>query len=64
MCELQEQKIMSRFLLGIRCVLLGMVLNAIFVRIDHPEIKGMQFAIMIAVAIVISLCASEYIGHA
>jgi len=55
---------MSRFLLGIRCVLLGMVLNAIFVRIDHPEIKGMQFAIMIAVAIVISLCASEYIGHA
>jgi len=33
---------MSRFLLGIRCVLLGMVLNAIFVRIDHPEIKGMQ----------------------
>lgn len=55
---------MSRLLLGIRCVLLGMLINSIIVRFDHPEIKGIQFPIMIAIAVIISIVATELRGHA
>jgi hypothetical protein len=52
---------MSRLVLGIRCVLLGMMLNAIVVRLGShpPNPKHIHFPILIGLGVLISIIATE-----
>jgi hypothetical protein len=56
---------MSRLLLGIYCVLLGMVVKTIMIGLAYPEVNvHFPSAFGIAAAIVMTIVVTEYKGRA